>query len=429
MSAAIGHPSATMLSRAAQLWHSCDRQHPAGTASGAPRKKILIFAIQAPSVAGILERLSMPQLSLDDLMSASVRLGEAVVDPAAWPSVMEDLSRAIRAEGAALLQSDVRTPDVPRTAAISDMINDYFRYGWHERDVRAARGVPLVLSGQSVVIDQDILSPDEMRKDAFYNECTVPHGLQWWAVIGFWAGTAHWGLAFQRTIKQGPFEPKDRRVLVQISRRLSEAASLSKAVSRSVLAGTTNALNLVRQPAVIVDRLGFVLDTNAAAEGLFDSEIRVHNRRLCISHKHARAELERFVDAIRVAADTEPLPAGPIVVRRQAKPPILIRILPIEAAARSPFLGARALLMLVDLGERRVPHSGLLAKVFGLTVAEAKLASLIGAGESIERAAECLRISPLTARGQLKAVFSKTDTHRQAELAALLSRLQSFPTE
>jgi DNA-binding CsgD family transcriptional regulator len=278
------------------------------------------------------------------------------------------------------------------------------------------------------VIDQDILSPDEIRRDPAYNECYIPLGCQWFAVVGVWAGTALWGLSFQRTARQGPFEPEDKRVLAQISRRLSEAATLSKIISQSVLTATTNALNRVRQPAVILDRLGFVLDSNAAAEELFDSEIRVHNRRLCVADKCARAELERSVDAIRVAADTDLLPADPILVRRQIRPPILIRILPIEAAARSPFLGARALLMLLDLGERTAPHCGLLARVFGLTAAEAKLASQIGAAESIERAAECLGISSLTARTQLKAVFSKTSTHRQGELVALLSRLRSFPT-
>jgi DNA-binding CsgD family transcriptional regulator len=159
---------------------------------------------------------------------------------------------------------------------------------------------------------------------------------------------------------------------------------------------------------------------------VFDGEIRVHNHRLCIADKRARAELECFVDAIRIAGDTDPLPARPIVVRRQLKPPVLIRILPIEASASSPFLGARALLTLFDLGERKARHPELLADAFGLTAAEAKLASLLGTGESIERAAERLGISPLTARTQLKAVFGKTDTHRQAELAALLSRLRSF---
>jgi DNA-binding CsgD family transcriptional regulator len=34
-----------------------------------------------------------------------------------------------------------------------------------------------------------------------------------------------------------------------------------------------------------------------------------------------------------------------------------------------------------------------------------------------------LGISKITARNQLKTIFSKTDTHRQSELVALLARL------
>jgi DNA-binding CsgD family transcriptional regulator len=65
----------------------------------------------------------------------------------------------------------------------------------------------------------------------------------------------------------------------------------------------------------------------------------------------------------------------------------------------------------------------LLSKAFGLTPAEARLASIIAEGLNPERAAEELGISKGTARNQLKAIFAKTATHRQAELAALLSRL------
>jgi DNA-binding CsgD family transcriptional regulator len=68
-----------------------------------------------------------------------------------------------------------------------------------------------------------------------------------------------------------------------------------------------------------------------------------------------------------------------------------------------------------------------LATSFGLTAAEAKIAALIGAGETVASAAQRLGITTHTGRNQLKAVFSKTDTHRQAELQALLARLQGFP--
>jgi DNA-binding CsgD family transcriptional regulator len=58
-----------------------------------------------------------------------------------------------------------------------------------------------------------------------------------------------------------------------------------------------------------------------------------------------------------------------------------------------------------------------------LRPAEAKLAALIASGISLEAAAERLGVARDTARNQLKAVFTKTDTHRQAELVALLARV------
>ena len=39
-------------------------------------------------------------------------LGEAVVDPGRWPVLMEEICSAVGTTGAALLQSDIRTPDV-----------------------------------------------------------------------------------------------------------------------------------------------------------------------------------------------------------------------------------------------------------------------------------------------------------------------------
>jgi DNA-binding CsgD family transcriptional regulator len=95
-------------------------------------------------------------------------------------------------------------------------------------------------------------------------------------------------------------------------------------------------------------------------------------------------------------------------------------------AAQNPFMGARALLVLLDLQAKDIPDASLLAQAFGLTGAEARLASYIGTGESIELAAERVRVSVSTARTQLKAVFAKTNTHLQAELVALIGRLRSF---
>lgn len=111
------------------------------------------------------------------------------------------------------------------------------------------------------------------------------------------------------------------------------------------------------------------------------------------------------------------------MVRREGSRPVLITVLPIDGAASGPFFGARVLLTFSDLAAQPAPPASLLTQVFGLTQAEARLAALIATGVSPEGAAERLGIAAETARNHLKAVFAKTDTHRQSELVALLSRL------
>ena len=58
-----------------------------------------------------------------------------------------------------------------------------------------------------------------------------------------------------------------------------------------------------------------------------------------------------------------------------------------------------------------------------MTGAEAKLASPLVSGMALQEIAPQLGIARETARNQLKAVFAKTETHRQGELVALLSTL------
>jgi DNA-binding CsgD family transcriptional regulator len=365
--------------------------------------------------------VSKSAVDLKRLLDVSARLGDAAIDPTLWSEVMQLICSATGSVGAALLQSDVRTPDVPRTAGLDEAFRSYFTDGWHTIDPRQ-RCVPLMLAGEKVVTDQAIFTPEEMRHSAFYDFLDT-YGLRWFAGVGFRSGSALWVLSIQRSTTESPFETSDISALGQLSQRLTETATLSKAVGRAVLSGMTNALALVSQPALALDRLGFVLDINAAAEHLFDDDIRVFNRRLLVRDQKARGAFDTFINRLRATPDTEALPAAPIVVRRRGKRPLVIRILPIDGAARGPFLGARALLVLSDFSRKRVVPADVLGAAFGLSPAEAKLAAIIAEGHSLGEAAEQLSIARETARNQLKAIFGKTNTHRQGELVALLSRI------
>jgi DNA-binding CsgD family transcriptional regulator len=371
----------------------------------------------------------MPRHRLESqhLESLSHNLGDVVVDPALWPQVMQELCDVVGATGAALLQSDVRTSDVPITEPVRGVFRRYFEEGWHAHDLRAVRGVPLMMNGARVVVDQDLVTADEMRRAPFYNEMVFAAGLHWFAAIGFHAGPSLWALSIQRTTDEGPFEQRDKDILYPLSQRLTEAATLSAAVGRTVISATTNALNMVRRAAIAIDLLGTVLDMNGAAETLFNDEIFIQNKRLHLRDKLAASILDRSLRRLAGTSDHDAVQFSPIIARRKVGRPVIIEALPIPPAAKTPFLRARALLTFTSLDSKPAPDPSVLAAVFGLTPAEARLASVMATGANPELAADQLLVSRETVRNQLKALFAKTATHRQAELVALLSKLLSSP--
>jgi DNA-binding CsgD family transcriptional regulator len=113
---------------------------------------------------------------------------------------------------------------------------------------------------------------------------------------------------------------------------------------------------------------------------------------------------------------------APVVVRRPAKRPLVVQPLPVPPAARNPFLGARAVLVLQDLEVDASFNQDLMMRAFRLTPAQARLAAKMAAGTSLEEAAIELGMALETARSHLKATFNKTETHRQGELVALLNK-------
>jgi DNA-binding CsgD family transcriptional regulator len=98
----------------------------------------------------------------------------------------------------------------------------------------------------------------------------------------------------------------------------------------------------------------------------------------------------------------------------------------LAAETLTGFAPCSGFVVFIDL-EARLPADGrALAKAFGLTPAETRLAVRFLAEESLEAAAEGLGISIDTARNQLKGVYQKTGVRRQGEVIALLSRLARF---
>lgn len=215
---------------------------------------------------------------------------------------------------------------------------------------------------------------------------------------------------------------EEERILASFTRHLIEIA----AATRFQGTGTapTAALNAMRLPAIAIDRDGYVADVNVAADAVFDSNIKIKDRRLYIRDPDSRTLLKETIDQLNMSPRACSLALEPVIVPRKDKLPVIVRIWPFEGPAMTPGQDVCALLTLNALGPRPGPPASILAKTFRLTPSEAKLACIIARGAPPDIAARELNISRETARNQLKSVFAKTDTHRQSELVALLLQVE-----
>jgi DNA-binding CsgD family transcriptional regulator len=266
-----------------------------------------------------------------------------------------------------------------------------------------------------------------MRKSAFFNEFLADLGLRWWAGVGFFAGPELWCLALQRTEREGPFLPSDKPMLQGFSARLTEVASLSRAIGRKSITCFTNALDHVSQAALTIDRNGRVIRTNASAEALFDDAFRTTNRKLVFRDRQASLAYSNLLDRLRWTPEGKALKAAPIVIRRPDAWPLVLQALPVDGEEQSPFGGARALLLLREIRRQTAPATSLISQALEITPAEARLVARLASGETLVRASRALGVAHETARKQLRSVYMKTDTHSQNGLTALLASLLALP--
>ena len=102
-------------------------------------------------------------------------------------------------------------------------------------------------------------------------------------------------------------------------------------------------------------------------------------------------------------------------------PPMIVHVIPIRRSACDIFASAASIVVFAPVRRRELPAAAVIQSLFDLTPAEARVAQMIGAGETIDRIAVRGKVSEATIRTQLKAVFGKMGVSRQTELANLVN--------
>ena len=172
--------------------------------------------------------------------------------------------------------------------------------------------------------------------------------------------------------------------------------------------------------AVICDRAGRVLFANSAAEAIAagGDTLVLRARELPIGARRS-ADAAGLLRLVIDAADGGA--GGALCLESEAGRRVFALVAPLP-----PRFGGRpghALIVLRPADEATSLDGGLLARLFGLTAAEAHVALAFMSDRSFAEIREARGVSENTLRTQLAHVMRKTDTTTQRQLVRLLSLL------
>lgn len=348
---------------------------------------------------------------------------DSLVSPDQWTSALDELAHSLKARACLILPHDIADRDfgVVESSEIARFDEMWDRNLDWVAPVYEPRGDRFVRGGFEAVNQCDLFTEDEIRHSRFHQEIAKPAGLLHWASGIFFAQGRYWCMPISRGSE--PFLAADVDVLAEVSRRMARIVSISAKLSITNADHEIATLERIGCPAVLIDRKGYVRRVNRSAEKVLCRDFAVRHGKLWTSASSSLARLDRFLSEIETSKRTAgPLPQ-PIIIARDSRPWLLVEALPLTAAAMEVFDGCRAIIVVNDLTGPSSPSADILGLVYGLTKAEARLAAALCEGNCLSSLAKTFGVSRETLRGQLKIIFGKTGSRRQAELVARLARV------
>jgi DNA-binding CsgD family transcriptional regulator len=356
-----------------------------------------------------------------DLQAVEEEFARAATDASLWSKAIQTVSEQTESIGALVLPvTGQGFPYVPVSDGIARATEVYFRDGWSERDIRYTP-LKMLLEGR-VIDDLDFISPEEMKRNPYYQEFLGPTGLRWFGGLPISVGDQVWCLSIQRASTQDPFSAEEKQKLEQLSRRLSSAAALARALGFAASSAALEAFDLSQTAVVLLNSKAEIARTNSAADRLLGGDLSIRQGRIVSLDQAANERLSRALrDLLWKASGASLMP--PVMLPRRDGRPVLAYPVRMSQLSASYFAECQAAIVLVDTEARRRTPETNLRGAFHLTQAEARLASHLATGDPLEAVCEQLGIAKETGRNQLKSVFAKTGTSRQAELVLLIASM------
>lgn len=341
-------------------------------------------------------------------------LQSGIVDGNSWHAGLNALADTLRAHH--LIAVTEGPADARRPAPLiwgayltDEQLHAFAASGEEMKGLTASMDIGRAYASEAVVSDA------VMQASQLYREAVRPAGGHH-AMAARPTGSAL--ISACRSRKAGPFSPPELKTLQAVLPALEATLQLKSRLhyleTRSSILEKT--LDEVEDLGVfLLDRDGVVVHLNRNAEQILQARDGLY-------WKSGELSGARNADTIRLRqaiADA----SGQIcpLSRPASRKPLLLRAVSFDPRMTDHTREAgHARVMLFVRDPNRTHNFDHVASALGLTRQEARLAALLASGRSVAEAADEIGITVGNARIHLKRIFSKTDTHRQAELVRLM---------
>jgi DNA-binding CsgD family transcriptional regulator len=380
-----------------------------------------------------------PQIdSLDTLNHLITQIYDAAVDPPKWKLFLESLSDLCGGQTMGLLLYDRLNRkswcDIPlsfvcHVNADADWIDEFERHyctinPWMEH----FSGLP-----EGTVACTSDLMHDDFFETAFYNDWLKRFGYRYSIGAQVIQGASLVvSLSGLRTDKASPQELKLYECLVP---HLQRACNIHTRMAGSLAVAEAGGLVLDQLSIgiILLDQDGRLLHINQSAHDVLQQKngLYINRQGYCVAAVASETlRLQQFIrDAVATGTGNGAGIGGSLTLTRTPPArPLSVLVSPFRGEHHAVLNGCvRAIVFVNDLDNpHSIPQIALLQQLFGLTIAQARLAQALGLGFSVEEYAEKQQLSLNTVRTHLKHLFNKTGTHRQGDLVRVLVTSLAF---
>lgn len=373
--------------------------------------------------------MAYPPISHDKLLQIIKLAYEAAEDAALWPSFLEDCRSLVNARIGTLEVYDENT----RTGSIKASVNvdtkflvDYASYfaeknPWH-------KGSRERLPFDKAVTGSMLVTEGELLRSEFYQDF-MRHVGAFHLAGGMLLETNEGSisLSFFRPRACEDFGSQELALLNVLLPHVKQSLYLHQKIGQAedLRGAMAEAIDRIPLGVIVVDGYSRILAANRKA-----SEILVENDGLSSERDglHASTHIQTASLQKLVACTAETSkgcgshPGGVLSLRRPSlKDPLLVRVVPLSSHTHLVGHSQAAAVIFVSDPCARTALSHL-ASLFNLTTAEERLACKLLDGQTLDEIAIELQVSRNTVATQLKSIFQKTSTRRQADLIRLLLR-------